>query len=144
MKGSQDILLIEDNKHNVEFILEALERHNLAHRVKVLCDGEEALNYLFASGKCGDPFPAGQPSVILLDLRLPKVDGLEILKMIRANETTKMIPVVVFSSSTDDRDRMASYRLGANSFIVKPVAYDRFIETVTEIGSYWASCNTPP
>ena len=144
MKATQDIVLIEDNKHSVEFILEALERHNLAHRVKVFRDGGEALDYLFASGECSDRFPAGQPSLILLDLRLPRVDGLEILKMIRANETTKMIPVVVFSSSTDDRDRMASYRLGANSFIVKPIAYDRFVETVAEIGAYWVFRNAPP
>jgi DNA-binding response OmpR family regulator len=82
--------------------------------------------------------------VILLDLRLPKVDGLELLRMIRTNEATKMIPVVIFSSSTRDEDRIESYRLGANSFIVKPIGYDRFVETVTEIGSYWALQNAPP
>ncbi|MGZ3647953.1 MAG: response regulator [Syntrophales bacterium] len=139
-----DILLVEDNKYNVEFILEALNNYKLAHRVKVFRDGGETLDYLFATGKYSDRHSSKQPSVILLDLRLPKVDGLEVLRLLRSNETTKMIPVVVFSSSTNDRDRIESYRLGANSFIVKPIAYDRFFETVSEIGSYWALQNAPP
>ncbi|MGO9137709.1 MAG: response regulator [Syntrophales bacterium] len=139
-----DILLVEDNKYNVEFILEALNNHELAHRVKVFRDGGEALDYLFATGKYSNRDYFKQPSVILLDLRLPKVDGLEVLRMLRSNETTKMIPVVVFSSSTNDQDRIDSYRLGANSFIVKPIAYDKFIETVAGIGSYWALQNAPP
>jgi len=144
MEDMSDILLVEDNKYNVEFILDALSKHNLAQRVKVFRDGGEALDYLFAAGEYSNRDSFKQPNVILLDLRLPKVDGLEFLRMIRANETTKMIPVVVFSSSTRDEDRIESYRLGANSFIVKPIAYDRFVETVTEIGSYWALQNAPP
>jgi two-component system, response regulator len=144
MEKMSDILLVEDNKYNVEFILEALSQHNLAHRVKVFRDGGDAMDYLFAAGDYSDRYSFRQPSVILLDLRLPKVDGLELLRMIRTNETTKMIPVVVFSSSTNDQDRIDSYRLGANSFIIKPVAYDEFVETVTEIGSYWALQNAPP
>jgi two-component system, response regulator len=144
MKEMSDILLVEDNKYNVEFILDALNNHNLARRVKVFRDGGEALDYLFAVGEYSDRDSFEQPSVILLDLRLPKVDGLEVLRMLRSNEATKMIPVVVFSSSTNDQDRIDSYRLGANSFIVKPIAYDRFVETVTEIGSYWALQNAPP
>jgi two-component system response regulator len=144
MEEMSDILVVEDNKYNVEFILDALSEHNLAHRVKVFRDGGEALDYLFAAGEYSAPDSFKQPKVILLDLRLPKVDGLEFLRIIRTNETTKMIPVVVFSSSTRDEDRIESYRLGANSFIVKPVGYDRFIETVTEIGSYWALQNAPP
>ena len=144
MEEMSDIVLVEDNKYNVEFILDTLNKHNLAHRVKVFRDGREALDYLFAAGQYSDRYSFKQPSVILLDLRLPKVDGLELLKMIRTNESTKMIPVVVFSSSTNDQDRIDSYRLGANSFIVKPIAYDRFVETVSEIGSYWALQNTPP
>ena len=109
-----DILLVEDNKYNVEFMLEALKKHSLADRVKVFRDGEEALDYLFAAGEFSGRDPCQQPRVILLDLRLPKIDGLEILQRIRANEMTKMIPVVVFSSSSEDRDRLESYRLGAN------------------------------
>ena len=144
MEEMSDIVLVEDNKYNVEFILDTLNKHNLAHRVKVFRDGREALDYLFAAGQYSDRHSSKQPSVILLDLRLPKVDGLELLRMIRTNETTKMIPVVVFSSSTNDQDRIDSYRLGANSFIVKPIAYDRFVETVSEIGSYWVLQNTPP
>ncbi len=144
MEDMSDILLVEDNKYNVEFILDALSKHNLAQGVKVFRDGGEALDYLFAAGEYSDRDSFKRPKVILLDLRLPKVDGLEFLRIIRANETTKMIPVVVFSSSTRDEDRIESYRLGANSFIVKPIGYDRFVETVTEIGSYWALQNAPP
>ena len=136
MKEMSDILLVEDNKYNVEFILDALSKHNLAHRVKVFRDGGEALDYLFAAGEYSSRDSFKQPKVILLDLGLPKVDGLEFLRIIRINEATKMIPVVVFSSSTRDEDRIESYRLGANSFIVKPIGYDRFVETVTQIGSY--------
>ena len=144
MEEMYDIVLVEDNKYNVEFILDALNEHNLAHRVKIFRDGGEALDYLFATGRYSYRYSSKQPSVILLDLRLPKVDGLELLRMIRTNEATKMVPVVVFSSSTSDQDRIDSYRLGANSFIVKPIAYDSFVETVSEIGSYWALQNAPP
>jgi two-component system response regulator len=144
MEDMSDILLVEDNKYNVEFMLEALNKHNLAHRIKVFRDGGEALDYLFAAGEYSGRDSFKQPSVILLDLRLPKVNGLKLLRMIRTNETTKMIPVVVFSSSTSDQDRIDSYRLGANSFIIKPTAYDRFVETVSEIGSYWVLQNAPP
>jgi two-component system response regulator len=144
MEDTPDIVIVEDNKYNVEFILDALSKHKLAHRVKVFRDGGEALDYLFAVGEYSDRDSLKQPSLILLDLRLPKVDGLELLRMIRTNEKTEMIPVVVFSSSTRDEDRIESYRLGANSFIIKPIAYNRFVETVAGIGSYWALQNAPP
>jgi two-component system response regulator len=144
MEDMCDIFLVGDNEYNVEFILEALARHKLAHRVRVFRDGGEALDYLLAAERYSDRFSARQPRLILLDLRLPRVDGLELLRVVRTNETTKMIPVVVFSSSTDDADRMESYRLAANSFIIKPVAYERFVETVAEIGYYWAIQNAPP
>jgi len=144
MEDMCDIILVEDNEYNVEFILEALGRHKLAHRIKVFGDGGEALDYLLAAGEYADRFSARQPCLIIPDLRLPRLDGLELLRMVRTNETTKMIPVVVFSSSTDDTDRIKSYKLGANSFIVKPVAYDRFVETVTEIWFCWAIQNAPP
>ncbi len=144
MEDMHDILLVEDNKYNVEFMLEALKKQNLAHRVKVFRDGKEALDYLFAAGEYADRDSFEQPRVILLDLGLPKVDGIEILRMLRSNELTKMIPVVVFSSSTSDQDRIDSYRLGANSYVIKPIAYESFLDAVTVIGSYWTLQNAPP
>ncbi|HYA14003.1 MAG TPA: response regulator [Syntrophales bacterium] len=139
-----DILIVEDNKYNAEFILEALEKNGIVDRAKVFQDGEEALNYLFAAGKYADRDSYKQPRVILLDLKLPKMDGLEVLRRIRSNELTNMIPVVVFSSSTEDGDRLESYRLGANSYIIKPVSYERFVKSAAEIGMYWALLNVPP
>jgi len=139
-----DILLVEDNKYNVEFILEALEKHGIVDRVKVFHDGEKVLEYLFAAGEYAGRDSCEQPGVILLDLKLPKVDGLEVLRRIRSNELTKIIPVVVFSSSTEDRDKTESYRLGANSYIIKPVSYESFVKLAAEIGFYWAFLNVPP
>ena len=138
------ILLIEDNKYDIEFILEALEKTGIADRVKVFNDGEKALDYLFAAGEYAGRDSYEQPRVILLDLKLPKVDGLEVLRRIRSNELTKITPVVVFSSSTDESDRIESYRLGANSYVIKPALYEKFIESAAEIGSYWALRNRPP
>ena len=139
-----DILLVEDNKYNVEFILEALEKTGIADKIKVFQDGEEALNYLFSAGEYTGRNCWKQPRVILLDLKLPKVSGFEVIRRIRANQLTKMIPVVVFSSSTKDSDRLESYRLGANSYIIKPVSYESFIESAAKIGLYWAFLNVPP
>jgi two-component system response regulator len=142
--NTPDILIVEDNKYNVEFILEALEKNGIVNRVKVFQDGEGALNYLFAAGEYAGRDSCKQPRVILLDLKLPKVNGLEVLQRIRSNELTKMIPVVVFSSSSEDRDRLESYRLGANSYIIKPSSYERFVESAAEIGMYWTLLNVPP
>ena len=139
-----DVLLIEDNKYNVEFILEALEKNGIVNRVKVFHDGEKALDYLFAAGEYAGRDSCEQPRVILLDLKLPKVDGLEVLRRLRVNEFTKIIPVVVFSSSTEDWDRTESYRLGANSYIIKPVSYESFVESAAKIGYYWTFLNAPP
>jgi len=139
-----DILIVEDNKYNVEFILEALEKNGIVNRVKVFQDGEKALNYLFAEGEYAGRDSCIQPRVILLDLKLPKVNGLEVLRRIRSHELTKMIPVVVFSSSTEDWDRLESYRLGANSYIIKPASYESFVESAAEIGMYWVLLNVPP
>ena len=134
------IVLIEDNPSDVELTLHALQKHNLANCVKVLNDGEEALEYLF--NEC---VPGGSacPHLVLLDLKLPKVDGLEVLQKIRSNEHTKMLPVVVLTSSGEDRDRIESYRLGVNSYIVKPVEFDNFARVVSEIGFYWVLINKP-
>jgi two-component system response regulator len=142
-ENEPDILLIEDNKYNVEFMLEALEKHNLADRVKILKDGEKALDYLFATGEYSGRDSCKRPRMILLDLRLPKIGGFEVLRKIKSNEMTKMIPVVVFTSSVKDEDREESYELGANSYIVKPHSHENFVKTVAEIVSYWALQNVP-
>jgi len=136
-----DIVLIEDNPSDVELTLHALRKHKLANCVKVLNDGEEALDYLF---KQCTPGGTGCPHLILLDLKLPKVDGLEVLQMIRSDDNTKYIPVVVLTSSSEDRDRIESYRLGVNSYIVKPVEFDNFARVVSEIGFYWVLVNRSP
>ncbi len=138
-----DILLIDDDRYSVEFICEALERHNLGHRLKVFTDGGEVLNYLFPQEGNDRHEPYEQPKVIILDLKLPKVSGFEVLRSIRASKKTQMIPVVVFSSSTDDREKEESYKLGANSYILKPVDYESFVRAAAEIGVYWTSQNMP-
>lgn len=137
-----EILLIEDNPADVELTLNALKKKNLANKVKVLMDGEEALDYLFNTYTPSDR--AGGPCLILLDLKLPKVSGLEVLERIRADERTKMVPVVVLTSSAEEKDRVESYKLGVNSYIVKPVEFDNFAEVVSEIGFYWVLLNNPP
>jgi CheY-like chemotaxis protein len=143
MKAMPDIILIEDNPSDVELTLDALKTHNLANKVKVLRDGAEALEYIFGMGKFAEESKA-RPMVILLDLKLPKVDGIEVLRRIRADERTRMIPVVVLTSSNEDRDRTESYKLGVNSYIVKPVEFEKFAAAVAQIGFYWIALNTPP
>ena len=139
-----DILLVDDDRYSVEFILEALKMHDFSHRLKVFREGGEVLDYLFPAGTIKPRDSYELLKVIVLDLRLPKVSGFEVLRKIRSTEETKMIPVVVFTSSTEDRDRVESYRLGANSFIVKPFEYERFVSTAAEISLYWTSQNMPP
>lgn len=139
-----EILLVEDNQTDVEMTLAALKTRNLANKVHVLRDGAEALAYIMNHVDCR-PGQAEQhyPKVILLDLKLPKIDGLEVLKRIRADERTKSVPVVILTSSNEERDRIASYRLGVNSYVVKPVNFDDFSRSVTEIGCYWVLMNKP-
>jgi len=137
-----EIVLIEDNPADVELTLNALQKRNLSNNVKVLTDGEEALVYLFEA--CSLSGRAGCPRLILLDLKLPKVSGLEVLERIRADERTKMIPVVVLTSSEEEKDRIETYKLGVNSYIVKPVEFDVFAKVVSEIGFYWVLLNRPP
>jgi len=141
-KQKVEIVLIEDNPADVELTLTALKEKNLANNVKVITDGEEALDYLF--NVCAPTGGPGCPFLILLDLKLPKVSGLEILEKIRSDERTKMIPVVVLTSSAEEKDRLKSYKLGVNSYIVKPVEFDKFAEVVSEIGFYWVLLNKPP
>src|SRR5271157_5466585 len=140
-----EIILVEDNPADVEMTLEALKERNLANKVHVLRDGVEALAYIMNNVDCR-PGKADEhrPKLILLDLKLPKVDGLEVLKRIRADDRTKSVPVVILTSSNEERDRTEGYKLGANSYVVKPVDFDDFARAVAEIGCYWVVMNEPP
>ena len=144
-ENTMEIILVEDNPADVEMALAALKERNLANKVQVLRDGAEALTYIMNTVDCR-PGKGEQhcPKVILLDLKLPKVDGLEVLKRIRSDERTESVPVVILTSSNEERDRIASYQLGVNSYVVKPVDFDDFARTVTEIGCYWVLMNKPP
>ena len=139
-----DILLVEDNPNDLELALRALKKHHLANNVIVARDGAEALDFIFGTGSYADRQIEKIPKVVLLDLKLPKVDGLEVLRRIKADERTKTIPVVVLTSSQEERDVVDSYRLGVNSYIVKPVDFDQFIDSVSKLGLYWLVCNKPP
>jgi two-component system, response regulator len=136
-----EILLVEDNPNDMELALHALKRHHLSNRIRVARDGEEALTFLF--GGDGDGMPH-RPRVILLDLKLPKIDGIEVLRQIKSHEATRKIPVVVLTSSREERDIVNSYDLGVNSYIVKPVDFEQFTEAVRQLGLYWALLNQPP
>ena len=138
-----EILLIEDNPDDVELTLRAFKKNNIANGIHVISDGAEALDYFFAEGKYAGRNMKISPKVVILDLKLPKVDGLEILKRVKQNDLTKTIPVVVLTSSKEESDLIASYRLGVNSFIVKPVNFEKFVATVREIGLYWLLLNEP-
>ena len=139
-----EILLVEDNPNDVELTFRALKKHNITNKVHVVKDGAEALEYIFATGAYANRDINHNPRVILLDLKLPKVDGLEVLRQIKSNEKTKMIPVVVLTSSKEERDLVESYRLGANSYITKPVDFESFVKAVSELGLYWLLLNQPP
>jgi two-component system response regulator len=143
MADDKYILLVEDNPDDEALTLRALNKNNIANRVVVARDGAEALDFLFGRAAHAGRDPANAPTVVLLDLKLPKVDGLEVLKALRADERTRMLPVVVLTSSKEERDVVASYRLGANSFIRKPVDFDQFIQAVGELGLYWLVLNEP-
>jgi len=138
-----EILLIEDNSNDIELLIRAMKKHNLINVMKVLRDGQEAIDYLMGTGECAGK-PRYYPKVILLDLKLPKVSGLEVLQKIRSTPETKMLPVVVLTSSQEDPDVKECYKLGVNSYIVKPVEFDKFLETASELGFYWALLNKPP
>jgi len=139
-----DILLVEDNPQHVELTLRALRKHNLANNVLVAKDGAEALEFIFATHFYYQRQIENGPKVILLDLKLPKVDGLEVLRRIKSDERTKAIPVVVVTTSEHDQDVVKSYKLGANSYIVKPVSFEKFVEAVSHLGFYWMLVNKPP
>ncbi len=139
-----DILLVEDHPNDLELALRALEKRHLANKVVVARDGAEALDFIFGTGAYADRDIANQLKVVLLDLKLPKIDGLEVLRRIKSDERTKLIPVVVLTSSQEERDIVESYRLGVNSYMVKPVDFEQFIDCVSELGLYWLVCNKPP
>ncbi|NWF52062.1 MAG: response regulator [Nitrospirae bacterium] len=139
-----EILLVEDNPNDAELAIRALKKHNLANNVHIAKDGVEALDFIFRRGKYADRDINDKPKVVLLDLKLPKIDGLEVLKKIKSDEITKTIPVVVLTSSTEERDIIESYQLGVNSYIVKPIDFDKFVDAVSELGLYWILLNHPP
>jgi len=139
-----DILLCEDNKRDADLTMRALKKHNVTNNIVWVKDGEEALNYLFSEVGNTDKSVKKTPKVILLDLKMPKVDGLTVLKEIRANKETKLIPVVIMTSSQEESDIAESYDLGANSYIVKPVDFKKFMDSIAEVGLYWMLLNRPP
>jgi CheY-like chemotaxis protein len=139
-----EILLVEDNHSDAELAIRALKKNNFANKLEWVKDGAEALDFIFSTGVYSDRTLLDKPKVILLDLRLPKVDGMEVLRRIKEDPRTKSIPVVVLTSSKEDRDIAESYELGVNSFISKPVEFDEFAKTVAELGLYWLLVNRPP
>jgi two-component system response regulator len=138
-----EILIVEDNPRDLEMTLRALRKHNLANRIVTVSDGAEALDFVFARGAYSTRNPDSMPRVIFLDLKLPKVDGIEVLRQIKGDERTRRIPIVVISSSAVDRDRVESYQLGVNSYVVKPIEFENFAKTIADLGFYWLVINEP-
>jgi CheY-like chemotaxis protein len=139
-----EILLVEDNPNDVELTMRALQKQSLANKVFVVKDGAEALDFMFATGAFATRKIEDQPKVVLLDLKLPKVDGIEVLRRIKADERTRHTPVVMLTSSQEERDVVDTYKLGVNSYIVKPVDFSNFVHAVSELGVYWGLLNKLP
>lgn len=139
-----EILLVEDNPDDAGLVIRALKKHNLANHLVHLSDGAQALDFIFCKGEYGKRQIDDRPKVILLDLKMPKVDGLQVLKAIREDKRTESIPVVIMTSSNEERDIVEGYRLGVNSYIVKPVDFDNFSKAVAELGFYWLLLNKVP
>jgi CheY-like chemotaxis protein len=143
MSPLKRILLAEDNEHDVELTIAALDEHNLANEVVVVRDGAEAMDYLQHRGKFAG-HANGLPVVVLLDLKMPKVDGLEVLRQMRADPVLKQVPVVMITSSREEQDLVNSYKLGVNAYVVKPVDFQKFIQSIKQVGFFWAIINEPP
>jgi CheY-like chemotaxis protein len=141
---ARNILLVEDNRQDEMLILRSLRKVNLANEVDVVRDGQQALDYLFAEGEHAERAGASLPTVVLLDIGLPRVGGLEVLERVRADPRTRLLPVVILTSSDEERDRLQSYENGANSFVRKPLDFSEFAETVARLGVYWLATNDPP
>ena len=143
-KTNRNILLVEDNPDDVELTLRALKQYNIRNEIAVVRDGAEALDYLFATGTYSNRDTSVMPAVIILDLKLPKVDGLEVLQRMRADERTKLVPVVILTSSREEQDMINGYKFGANSYVRKPVDFTQFVEAARQLGLYWLVINEPP
>jgi CheY-like chemotaxis protein len=141
---SPQILIVEDNPDDLELTLDALAQHQIANRIQVVRDGVEALDFIFRRGEFTDRSAEDTPKVVLLDVKLPRVNGLEVLRQMKADPSTRRIPVVMLTSSHEERDIIESYDLGVNSYIVKPVDFETFTQTVGELGVYWVSRNRSP
>ncbi len=139
-----EILLVEDNPDDAELAISSLKKNNLANKVHLVEDGEEALAFLFAKGEYSERNIEEKPKLILLDLKLPKIDGMEVLQMIKSDEKMKTIPVVILTSSREESDIIKSYKIGVNSYIVKPVDFEKFTKSVSDLGLYWLVLNQPP
>jgi two-component system, response regulator len=144
IENSIEILLVEDDPNDVELTLHAFNKNKLTNRIHVVRDGADALEFLFSRGTSAGGDLINTPKVVLLDLKLPKVDGMEVLRRIKSDERTRSIPVVILTSSREERDIVESYRLGVNSYITKPVDFEQFSETVRQLGLYWLLLNQPP
>lgn len=144
MKNEIEILLIEDNMSDAELAIRALKKHNLINKLVHLKDGAEAIDFIFAEGNYAERNIKNTPKVILLDLQMPKINGIEVLKKLKSDERFQKIPVVILTSSKEDPDIKTCYALGANSYIVKPVKFDEFLKAVSELGFYWMLLNQPP
>lgn len=144
MTNRNGLLLVEDNPDDEALTLRAFRTHHLANRVEVVRDGAEALEFLFGEGRHAGRDLTERPQVVLLDLRLPKLDGLEVLRRLRADPRTRTLPIVILTTSTEEQDQIKGYELGANSFIRKPVDFDRFSEAIRQLGLYWLVLNEPP
>lgn len=141
MAEEVQILIVEDNPRDLELTLRALKKNNIANHISTVADGEEALEFLFATGRYAHRNAANVPQVVFLDLKLPKVNGLEVLRRVKSDERTKSIPVVVVTSSAEERDLVESYGLGVNSYVVKPIDFDGFVKTIVDLGFYWLAVN---
>lgn len=144
MNEIYDIILVEDNESDAELTIRALKKNNISSKLLHLQDGEEALEYIFGTGKYEGRNIEERPKVILLDVKMPKITGLEVLKKLKSDERTKTIPVVLLTSSKEDNDIAEGYTLGVNSYIVKPVEFDNFVKAVSDVGLYWLLVNQPP